>query len=85
MFNGMLLDGQSLVITLESHREWIALLNDTSSVDVGGKLLTNHLKELVSFRQWNMMDQTAVMNHVKETCCFVSLDFGKDLERARSV
>ncbi|KAH8914838.1 actin-domain-containing protein [Atractiella rhizophila] len=44
-------------------------------IDVGGKLLTNHLKELVSFRQWYMMDQTYVMNVVKERCCFVALDF----------
>ena len=51
-------------------------------VDVGGKLLTNHLKELVSFRQWYMMDQTHVMSAVKDALSFVSLDFGADLERA---
>ncbi|KAJ7624808.1 actin-domain-containing protein [Roridomyces roridus] len=52
-------------------------------LDVGGKLLTNQLKELVSFRQWNMMEETYIMNHVKETCCFVSQNFGEDLERSR--
>ncbi|KAF9481127.1 actin-related protein Arp6 [Pholiota conissans] len=52
-------------------------------LDVGGKLLTNHLKELVSFRQWNMMDETYIMNHVKETCCFVSSDYKRDIERCR--
>ncbi|KAF7296326.1 hypothetical protein HMN09_01102600 [Mycena chlorophos] len=52
-------------------------------LDVGGKLLTNQLKELVSFRQWNMMDETYIMNHVKETCCFVSQDFKADLESCR--
>jgi len=52
-------------------------------LDVGGKLLTNQLKELTSFRQWNMMDETHIMNHVKESCCFVSLDFNKDLETCR--
>ncbi|KAF7319624.1 hypothetical protein HMN09_00302800 [Mycena chlorophos] len=52
-------------------------------LDVGGKLLTNQLKELVSFRQWNMMDETYIMNHVKETCCFVSQDFKADLETCR--
>ncbi|KAL1673978.1 actin-domain-containing protein [Schizophyllum commune] len=67
------------VPVINGHVQW----NAVRRVDVGGKLLTNHLKELVSFRQWNMMDQTAVMNHVKETCCFVSLDFARDLERAR--
>ncbi|KAJ7362262.1 actin-related protein Arp6 [Mycena albidolilacea] len=53
-------------------------------LDVGGKLLTNQLKELVSFRQWNMMDETYIMNHVKETCCFVTQDFKKELEICRS-
>lgn len=29
-------------------------------VNVGGKLLTNYLKEVVSYRQWNMMDEFEV-------------------------
>ncbi|KAJ3875287.1 actin-related protein Arp6 [Lentinula edodes] len=52
-------------------------------LDVGGKLLTNQLKELVSFRQWNMMEETYIMNHVKECCCYVSTDFKKDIETMR--
>ncbi|KAE9407356.1 actin-related protein Arp6 [Gymnopus androsaceus JB14] len=52
-------------------------------LDVGGKLLTNQLKELVSFRQWNMMDETYIMNDVKESCCYVSTDFKKDIEAIR--
>ena len=52
-------------------------------VDVGGKLLTNQLKELVSYRQWNMMDETYVMNDVKESCCYVSSNFKQDLEICR--
>ncbi|ELU38586.1 actin-like protein ARP6 [Rhizoctonia solani AG-1 IA] len=41
-------------------------------LDVGGKLLTNHLKELVSFRHWDMTESTYIINQVKESCCFVS-------------
>ncbi|KZV90002.1 actin-like protein ARP6 [Exidia glandulosa HHB12029] len=52
-------------------------------IDVGGKLLTNHLKELVSFRQWNMMDQVYVMNDVKEACCYVSSSYNADLETCK--
>ncbi|RIB07902.1 actin-like protein ARP6 [Gigaspora rosea] len=52
-------------------------------INIGGKLLTNHLKEIVSFRYWDMMDQTYVMNEVKETCCYVSQDFLADLETCR--
>ncbi|PFH51208.1 hypothetical protein AMATHDRAFT_75070 [Amanita thiersii Skay4041] len=54
--------------------------NAVKRLDVGGKLLTNHLKELISFRQWNMMDETYIMNQVKESCCYVSLNHKQDLE-----
>ncbi|KAL4915185.1 actin family [Aspergillus aurantiobrunneus] len=50
-------------------------------LDLGGKHLTNYLKELVSIRQYNMVDETYIMNEVKESVCFVSNDFGGDLER----
>jgi actin-related protein 6 len=49
-------------------------------IDVGGKLLTNQLKDVISFRQWNMMDETYVMSQVKEACCFVTRDIRRDLE-----
>ncbi|KAF9564145.1 actin-domain-containing protein [Agrocybe pediades] len=52
-------------------------------LDVGGKLLTNQLKELVSYRQWNMMDETYIMNLVKESCCFVSTNYKEDIETCR--
>ena len=29
-------------------------------LNVGGKLLTNYLKEVISYRQWNMMDEFEV-------------------------
>ncbi|KAI9058563.1 actin-like protein Arp6 [Trametes sanguinea] len=57
--------------------------NAVKRIDVGGKLLTNHLKEVISFRQWNLMEETHIVNEVKEACCFVSEDFGKDLEACR--
>lgn len=50
-------------------------------LDIGGKFLTNHLKELVSIRQYNMLDETHLMNEVKEAICYVSQDFKRDLER----
>ncbi|KAG6447249.1 actin-related protein 6 [Manduca sexta] len=52
-------------------------------VDVGGKVLTNHLKEVLSYRQLNVMDETYVINQVKEDSCFVSMDFMNDMEIAR--
>lgn len=50
-------------------------------LDVGGRFLTNHLKELVSIRHYNMLDETYLMNEVKEAICYVADDFRRDLER----
>eukprot|EP01132_Coremiostelium_polycephalum_P000652 gene652-807_t len=52
--------------------------------DVGGKLLTNYLKEIVSLRHWDVMNETRLMNTIKERVCFLSLDFLKDLESSRN-
>ncbi|KAI0040286.1 Actin/actin-like protein [Auriscalpium vulgare] len=68
-----------IVPIMEGEIVWSAV----KRIDVGGKLLTNHLKELVSFRQWNMMDETYIMNSVKETCCYVTTQFSADLQTCR--
>lgn len=49
-------------------------------IDVGGKVMTNYLKEIISYRQLHVLDETYVMNQVKEDCCFVSTDFNLDME-----
>ncbi|XP_032437054.1 actin-related protein 6 isoform X1 [Xiphophorus hellerii] len=52
-------------------------------INVGGKLLTNHLKEIISYRQLHVMDETYVINQVKEDVCYVSQQFYKDMEIAQ--
>ncbi|KAK7348590.1 hypothetical protein VNO80_23151 [Phaseolus coccineus] len=52
-------------------------------IDLGGKALTNYLKELVSFRSVNVMEETFIIDDVKEKLCFVSLDVDRDLSIAR--
>lgn len=52
-------------------------------LNVGGKLLTNYLKEIVSYRAWNMMDETHLMDDIKRKLCYVSLDFPADLAHSR--
>lgn len=52
-------------------------------INVGGKLLTNHLKEIISYRQLHVMDETHVINQVKEDVCYVSQDFYKDMDIAK--
>nr|GEW80842.1 actin-related protein 6 [Tanacetum cinerariifolium] len=54
-------------------------------MDLGGKALTNYLKELVSYRSVNVMDETFLMDDVKEKLCFVSSDVARDLRIARSM
>lgn len=52
-------------------------------IDVGGKVMTNHLKEIISYRQLNVMDETYVINQVKEDSCYVSQNFMEDMKIAR--
>ncbi|GAB6018585.1 Actin- protein 6 [Chamberlinius hualienensis] len=52
-------------------------------IDVGGKLLTNYLKDVISYRQLHVMDETYVMNQVKEDVCYVSTEFYQDMEIAK--
>ena len=47
--------------------------------NVGGKTMTNYLKELVSYRAVNMMDEYYIIDDVKEKLCFVSADVREDL------
>ena len=49
-------------------------------LDVGGKLLTNHLTRLLSLRQYDMRNDTYLVNEIKEACCYVSRDFKADME-----
>lgn len=52
-------------------------------LDLGGKALTNLLKEVLSYRAFNLMDETYVVNSIKERLCFVSTDFDRDLATCR--
>lgn len=52
-------------------------------IDIGGKVLTNHLKEIISYRKLNVMEETYVINQVKEDSCFVSQNFKEDMNTAR--
>lgn len=52
-------------------------------LDIGGKFLTNRLKELISLRHFGLMDDPYLAGQIKEDTCFVSQDFRRDLERTR--
>lgn len=59
--------------------EFVKLKQGIRRIDVGGKLLTNHLKDIISYRQMNVMDETFVINQCKEDVCFVALNFEEQL------
>lgn len=52
-------------------------------IDIGGKIMTNHLKEIISYRQLNVMDESYVINQVKEDTCFVSQNFKADMKTTK--
>lgn len=54
-------------------------------IDIGGKFLTNYLKEMVSTRTWNMMEETYLINQVKESVCYISTNFNDELEKCHSM
>ena len=50
-------------------------------LSIGGKFLTNALKELISLRHFNVTDEPWLVNEIKEATSFVSSAFPQDLER----
>ena len=59
------------------------LRNGIRRVNLGGKALTNYLKEMVSYRQWNMMDEYVLMDDVKEKLCCAAGSAADELKRAK--
>ncbi|KAI1271919.1 actin-domain-containing protein [Xylaria sp. FL0933] len=51
-------------------------------LDVGGKLLTNHLARVLSLRHYDMRNEVYIVNEMKEAACYVSQDFARDLEHS---
>ena len=52
-------------------------------LEIGGKFMTNFLKELASIRYLNMSDETYLTNEIKEAISFVSESFRTDMEKTR--
>ncbi|KAJ1324731.1 actin-related protein 6 [Microdochium nivale] len=50
-------------------------------LDVGGKFLTNYLTRMLSLRHYDMRNDTHIVNEIKESACYVSLDFKSDLDK----
>ncbi len=52
-------------------------------INVGGKLLTNYLKEVISTRQVNLMDEAVLVDDIKHQSCYVSSSFNSDIQTSK--
>ena len=64
--------------------DWHPIKSAIRRIDLGGKALTNLMKELVSFRSMNMMKETYLMDYIKDKLCFVSQNVEEDLKLAKT-
>mmetsp|Transcript_16498 Transcript_16498/g.36623 ORF Transcript_16498/g.36623 Transcript_16498/m.36623 type:complete len:692 (+) Transcript_16498:80-2155(+) len=57
-------------------------------LSVGGRMISNLLKEWVSYRQWNLMDEFPIVNEAKEALCYVvpsSGEYDDEMRKARRI
>jgi len=50
-------------------------------LDVGGKFMTNYLTRLLSVREYDMRNDTYLVNEIKEATSYLSRDFRGDMEK----
>ena len=68
-----------VVVDVGYSATWVVPLLGTTIVpescrrlDIGGKLLTNLLKEELTWRHFNLMDETHLVEHIKTQTCYVA-------------
>lgn len=52
-------------------------------LDIGGRFLTGVLRELISFRYYDVTDEPILVNNIKEQTCFVPLNYMHLLEQLK--
>ncbi|KPI85336.1 putative actin-like protein [Leptomonas seymouri] len=67
--------------TIVPYIDFLPVVSSAIRLDIGGKLLTNRLKEFLSYFQVNVMEDTWLINYVRERCCVVALQPWKSLQR----
>lgn len=58
--------------------------NAVKRLDVGGKLMTNYLKEILSFRHLDLKNSDRLIKQIKEDLCFVSQNLMQDMRCKRN-
>ncbi|CCH46221.1 Actin, cytoplasmic 2 [Wickerhamomyces ciferrii] len=51
--------------------------------EIGGRFLSGVLREMVSFRHYNVTDETILVNNIKEKSCFVTMDYNESLKKIK--
>ena len=69
-------------ITVTPIYNYVPVAAAVRRIDVGGKVMSNWLAELVSYRHINMYDDVYLVNDMKEKLCHVSADVVADLRLA---
>jgi hypothetical protein len=59
-------------LCIKQFRFWFCVLPGVKRLNLGGKALTNLLKETVSYRSLDMRDEGLLMEQLKEQLCWVS-------------
>ncbi|EAN87149.1 putative actin-like protein [Trypanosoma cruzi] len=80
---GMVVDFGFSATTVVPYVDFLPIRESAVRVDVGGKLLSNRLKELISFTQVNMTEDGWLVNHIMERCCHVALQPKESLRAAQ--
>eukprot|EP01084_Bolivina_argentea_P166805 289571_1 len=63
--------------------EGMAIQDAVVRLNIGGKLLTNYLMEVVSYSQLNVVDDFLLMEAVKESVSYVSSDFVSEIHSTK--
>uniref|UniRef100_A0A914YID0 Uncharacterized protein n=1 Tax=Panagrolaimus superbus TaxID=310955 RepID=A0A914YID0_9BILA len=49
-------------------------------IDVGGKIMTNFLRDKLTYSQFDLRQETKVVNEMKEDVCYFAKDFRQEME-----
>jgi actin-related protein 6 len=60
---------------------YVPIYSAVKRMNIGGKVLTNYCKELITQRYMDVSDQFVAINDIKERMCLFSLDFSADMQR----
>jgi actin-related protein 6 len=52
-------------------------------LEIGGRFLSGVMREKVSFRHYNVTDETILVNNIKESSCFVTMDYNRSLRNIK--